>query len=370
MKRTSPRWPALLALICLVPTVIMSIKAKEPQPASVLRQSKTEKLAGYMEQHETLHHFSGCVLVMQDDEILLKGSYGWANFEHQVPNTSRTKFRIGSITKPFTAMAIMILQDQGKLHVEDRISKHIPGSPESWAAITIQHLLTHSAGIQHSWALQEYKDIKMQSNSLAAIVDLFKKQDLLFSPGEDFRYSGGGYFVLAQIIEQASGRDYASFLREAIFTPLGMDDSGADHSAGLIRNLASGYVRSGSQILRGPFVFMPNLTGGGNLYSTVEDLARWHQALLAGTLISDSTSRQMFTPYKKNYAFGWTVKERKGRREVQHGGGVTAFKSFILRLPSERICAIVLSNIVNKPAVPAAAVKRIARELVDITLGN
>ena len=329
-------------------------------------QSLSHKLSAYMEYKATLDHFNGSVIVVKDSEILLARGYGWANMEHHVPNTPKTKFRIGSITKQFTAMAILILQEQGKLNVGDLINTHIPNPPPVWSQITIHHLLTHTSGIKHSWGIPDWKDTVMLPATLAETIDKIKGQPLLFTPGTNFNYSGAGYFILAQIIEQVSGQSYATFLRQVIFEPLGMNDTGADQTIPILPHQASGYTREGAQVFHGPYIYMPNLTGGGNLYSTVEDLARWDQALVASKLISDSSYTKMYTPDRNNYAYGWRVKERGGRTEIQHGGSLAGFKTFILRLPEERVCVVVLSNVAEKPKDPRLSVKRMAQELVDI----
>jgi CubicO group peptidase (beta-lactamase class C family) len=318
-------------------------------------------LADYMDEAD----FSGSVMVTKDGVSLLSSGYGMANLELGVPNSPSTKFRIGSITKQFTAMGILILQDQGRLKVEDRIGDHVPDVPESWRNLTIHQLLTHTSGIMHSWDLPGFAETMMIPAGLDGTLARFHDRALLFEPGTQFQYSGVGYFLLAKVIEVVSNREYAEFLREEIFLPLGMHDTGADRPDDLLDQRASGYVQDEhGQIHNAPHIYVPILTGGGNLYSTVEDLARWDRALSARRLSSEDAYESLDRPELNDYAYGWRVGEWEGHWAVRHSGGLPGFNAFILRIPDEDLCIVVLSN-----SVPGRA-RQIGQALAAIVLGT
>jgi CubicO group peptidase (beta-lactamase class C family) len=259
-------------------------------------------------------------------------------------------------------MAILILQERGKLNISDPMRNHYPAAPEAWKEITIHHLLTHTSGIMHSWNLPGWRETMMVPASLDEVLNRFHDKPLLSTPGEKFHYSGVGYFALARIIENLSGKSYEEFLRSEIFEPIGMKDTGADRADLLLDNRASGYVRGENGLRNSPWIHMRILTGGGNLYSTVEDLARWDQALRNRKFIPQYAYKAMYKPNLNNYAYGWSVKQWDGYKTISHGGGVPGFSAFILRIPDEALCIVVTSNVTPTPA------QRIANALAAIAL--
>lgn len=307
-------------------------------------QTMSDRLERYMDHLVDDHDFYGTVLITKGDETLLSRAHGWANVEHGVPNKLETRFRIGSVTKQFTSMAILILNEQGKLNLADRITTHLDDLPGSWSGITIYQLLTHTSGIMHSWNLPDWQATMATPATIDETVDRFKDQPLVFEPGQGFQYSGVGYFILAQIIERVSGASYEAFLRRSIFEPIGMQDTGVDQLEAIIPNRASGYRRRG-ELTHNKHIHMPILTGGGNLYSTVLDLTRWDQALNEGKLISDASYKRMYTPERGDYAYGWKVNERFERREISHGGWVLGERAWLFRYPADRVCIAILTNV-------------------------
>ena len=259
-------------------------------------------------------------------------------------NSSETKFRIGSITKQFTALAIMILQEQGKLTVTDKISDHLSNLPPDWQEITVHQLLTHTSGIMHSWALEGFRETMMLHNSIDETIDRFKNQPLVAKAGEKFQYSGVGYFILSSIIEKVSGKSYELFLEEEIFSKIGMVDTGSDDPQEIIKNRATGYNTDSTGISISTYIYMPILTGGGNLYSTVDDLSKWDRAIFKNTLISKKTKEKVFTTELNNYAYGWFVVKTDSLYRVSHGGGVPGFNALIDRYPNKGLLIVVLSN--------------------------
>ncbi len=338
--------------------------------ASTRAQDTAHKLNEYLMTKASAQLFGGSVLVTEAGSNLLRKGYGFANLEHRVPNTPETKFRLASITKQFTAMAIMILQEQGKLSVHDAIAKHLPDVPRSWQPITVHQLLTHTAGLMHSWELPDFTQTMVVPSTPDQTIARYKDKPLLSKPGEKYHYSGLGYFLLAQIIEKLSGNPYGTFLREQIFAPLKMNDTGEDRQAPILAHRASGYRGPWTALENAPPIHMGLLTGGGNLYSTIDDLAKWDEALTAGLLISKASYEAMYTPFKEHYAYGWRVETRdplgaeRGRKRFVHGGNISGFDTVIMRFPNERVSIIVLSNFT------ATEIDQVASDLETIVFGR
>jgi CubicO group peptidase (beta-lactamase class C family) len=300
------------------------------------------------------HDFLGTVLVISKGERLLAQGYGMADLENGLPNVLHTKFRIGSITKMFTSMAVMMLAEQGKLRSEDLLSEYLEDIPDHWSEITLHHLLSNSSGIMHSWALPGFtKNMSLRATTAETIAK-FVDQPLVAPPGEKYHYSGAGFFVLSQVIAKVSGQSYEDFLRAHILDPLEMADTGCDHPDRILPHRARGYAPAEDGLINSPMIYMPILTGGGNLYSTVEDLAKWDAGLNAGKLISEASYERTFTPVLNHYAYGWRVMDENGRRSVMHGGGVSGFNTFLLRFPEDEVCVVALSNVNPSPANPMA----------------
>jgi len=311
-----------------------------------------------------LNHFSGAVLISKDGETIFARGYGFANAEHQVLNTTQTKFRLGSITKQFTAMAILILHERGKLKLDDPVGKYLDDAPKAWEGVTIHHLLTHTGGVPSYTDAPDYLKKMMMPETVKSMIARFRDKPLDFKPGEKFHYSNSGYFLLGAIIEKLSGKSYEAFLKEAIFDPLGMNDTGYDHPATLLRGRAAGYSRDGDGLKNAEYLDMAQPYAAGSLYSTVLDLARWDRALHQGKLISKESYTKMYKSFKDNYAYGWSVTTTEGRREIQHGGGINGFVTEILRYPDQNVCVVVLSNVL--PMNPG----RVAHDLAAAAFGE
>ncbi|MCZ6619712.1 MAG: serine hydrolase [Gammaproteobacteria bacterium] len=346
----------MIAIFCLSTTVFPLAPAR----ADDIRA----KLLAYMDSSAGARNFSGSVMVTKGDEVLLSKGYGFANVEHEISNTPATKFRLGSITKQFTAMAVLILEERKKLRVEDPISEHLEDTPETWKDVTIHHLLTHTSGIHSFTNDKAYRENMMLPQSIDEMIARFRDEPLEFEPGSRFKYCNSGYFLLGAIIERASGESYEAFLKAAIFTPLGMKDSGYDHPRTILPRRASGYQREGGELINAPYLDMSQPYAAGALYSTVKDLVRWDQKLRAGELISEESHKKMFTPFKNGYAYGWNIRERFGHKQVGHGGGINGFNTSIARFPDQGVCSVVLSNMIPGPA------GQIAGDLAAIALGE
>lgn len=304
-------------------------------------------------------HFTGTILIARDGKVLVSKGYGMANAEYEAPNSPRTKFRIGSLTKQFTATAILMLQEQGKLNVQDSLCKYLPQCPTSWQSLTIHHLLTHTSGIQDV----DYTQARVASLSVANTLERLKDKPLEFTVGKIFRYSSTNYILLGYIIERVSGEPYQVFLRRHIFDPLEMKDTDYDDHQRILKNRATGYSIRGSKLVNAAYVNMSIPFSAGGLYSTVEDLYKWDQSLYTEKLISRQTLNTMFSPGKGNYGYGWYIENQLGTRLISHSGWLDGFHSYMVRLPDKQVSVIVLSNLDSTPA------STIARALTGITLG-
>src|SRR5262245_55318569 len=303
----------------------------------------TSKLDEYLSAAAKLG-FTGSAMVAKDGKVVFSKGYGMANAEWDIPNTPRTKFRLGSITKQFTAAAILLLQERGKLSVQDPVCKFIDNCPESWKEITIRHLLTHTGGVPNFTSFPDYRKTMMIPVTTESLVSRFKDRPLDFKPGERMSYSNSGYVALGHIIEKAAGEPYESFLQKNIFDPLKMSDSGYDRHDTVLKNRATGYSsRSGKQV-NSEYLDMTIPHAAGALYSTVEDLFAWNEALFANKLLSVKSREAMMTVDKNNYAYGLMVNQQHNRKLISHPGDITGFSAFLARFPEEKVTIVVLRN--------------------------
>jgi len=304
--------------------------------------SKIDDLLSSLAERDS---FTGAVLVARNGKVLLSKGYGLADRDKNLPNNPQTKYRLGSITKQFTAMAILILQAQDKLNVQDPICLYISECPTTWLDITIHQLLIHTSGIPDFKKFINYEATKATPSSPEQTIARFKDKPLDFPPGEQWSYSNSGYIVLGYIIEQASGQSYEAFLQQNIFEPLQMKDTGYDHNDG---GLATGYT--GILWTEADYIDMTIPFAAGGLYSTVEDLYRWDQALDTEQLVSQDLLDLMFTPHAKmpvtnmSYGYGWYIGEMNHHNVVGHGGQIDGFIAEIRRYTDDKATIIVISN--------------------------
>lgn len=293
--------------------------------------------------------FMGSVLVAQDGKILLDKAYGFANLEWEVPNTPTTKFRLGSITKQFTAASILLLEERGKLKVEDPVKKYMPDAPAAWDKITIFHVLTHTSGIPSLTSFPDFESHEAQAMTPEKLVEWFRDKPLEFEPGTKWNYSNSGYILLGYLIEKISGQTYSDFVQQNIFTPLGMKDSGYDSNSAIIAHRAAGYTPGKSGPVNAGFVHMSIPFSAGALYSTTEDLLRWEQGLFGGKVLSAASLAKMTTPFKQDYAFGLGVSTQNGHKMIAHDGGIQGFNTSLAYFPDDKLVVAVLANL-NGPA--------------------
>jgi CubicO group peptidase (beta-lactamase class C family) len=322
-----------------------------------------------IQSHVDSGTFMGTVLVARDGKVVLDKAYGMANIEWDVPNAPNTKFRLGSITKQFTAAAILLLEERGKLKIDDRIKTYLPDIPMSWERITVNNLLTHTSGIPNFTASPEYNAAKGRATTADGTLATLRDKVLDFGPGEKMSYSNSGYLALGSIIEKVSGQSYEKFVADNFFTPLGMKDSGYDSNTQVIKRRASGYNRNASGYENAGYIHMSVPHAAGALYSTTEDLLKWEEALFAGKVVSKASLDRMITPFKNNYALGLTVWLENGRRVIAHGGGIDGFNTHMAYYPDTRTVVIALSNVAGPvPGVIGGQLSAIMHgELVTLT---
>jgi len=326
-------------------------------------QNLESKVDEYINAHLKLQKFSGSILIAQKGKILLSKGYGMANYELDVPNTPQMKFLLGSITKQFTSMAVMQLQEKGLLSVDDSLKKYIPDYPDG-DKITVHHLLTHTSGIPNFTSFPEYTKTMMLASPVEETVERFKNKELEFTPGEKFSYSNSGYILLGYIIEKVSQKPYEAYLKENILQPLNLEDTGYGHYEPILEKRAAGYSWGKDHLVNASYLDMSIPHGAGALYSTVEDLYLWDRALYTEKLVSKNSLDKIFTPFKDNYGYGWGISELFGHKRISHGGGINGFTTDISRYPDDDVCIIVLSNFDH------SSTGKISQDLAAIVFGE
>ncbi|HEX8545897.1 MAG TPA: serine hydrolase domain-containing protein, partial [Cytophagaceae bacterium] len=318
----------------------------------VFAQDKAKQIDALISAYAENGKFNGSVLVADKGKVIFKKGYGMANREWAIPNAPDTKFRLGSITKQFTAVLIMQLVEQGKLKLEGKVTDYLTEYPKaSGDKITIHHLLTHTSGIpNYTDSPNFFKTLSRNPYKPIEFIKQFADLPLQYEPGSTFGYSNSGYFLLGVIIEKVTGKTYDKALQENIFTPLQMNSTGYDDYATILPKRANGYENVGLTYVNASYLDMSIPYAAGSLYSTVEDLALWDQALYNDKLLSASSKAIMFTPYKSGYAYGWVVGNTKvdqfkdSLQSMAHSGGINGFRSLLIRYPKNKQLVVMLNN--------------------------
>jgi CubicO group peptidase (beta-lactamase class C family) len=296
--------------------------------------------------------FNGSALVAENGKIILKEGFGSANMEWGIPNTPQTKFRLGSITKQFTAMLTLQLMEKGMLRLDGKLADYLPDYRKDVAEkVTIHHLLTHTSGIPSYTSLPGFfEDVSRNPYKVSDFVKKYASGDLEFEPGSKFSYNNSGYFLLGAVIERLTGKAYEQVLKENILEPLGMTNTGYDHNDAIIEKRASGYVRTPDGYSNARYLDMSIPYAAGSIYSTVEDLYLWDQALYANKLISANSAGLMYTPFLENYAYGWAIStapfqiDNRPVQIVKHDGGINGFSTIIVRYVGQKHLIVLLDN--------------------------
>jgi len=350
---------------------------------NVDEQSVAQALDRYLSIRAELGHFSGAVLVARHDRIIYRKAFGYADLEKNVPYRLDTPQRVASISKMFTAAAALKLRSAGKLRLDDSICKYLRGCPDSWKAITAQHLMRHTSGIpdyEEKLGLRsdKYLEFMRGADSSGTILQQAKSLPLDFEPGSKFNYSNTGYVVLAYVIEQAAGQPFTSYVANALLKPAGMDRSGAIDSDVIRGAAAAGYTHEpldwkliveGVSLQAGHLRRLPTISyavahGDAWLYSTVEDLWRWSRVMNGGQLLSASEVREILTPGLGGYGYGWMVGSGFDRPRNRHNGQVPGYLADFVRFPNDGVTIVVLTNVDRTRLNP------ITRDISAITLGT
>lgn len=335
----------------------------------------TTKVDDYIRAEMKAQQIPGVSLaVIKNGEIVLAKGYGLANIEHQAPVKPETIFQSGSMGKQFTATAVMMLVEEGKLRLDDKLIKFFPDGPEAWRNITIRHLLTHTSGMGDYPTDFDLRRDYTEDEMLQRI----KAIPLSFQPGEKWSYSNLGYVTLGVLIHKISGQFYGDFLQERVFKPLGMSTARVISEADIVPNRAAGYRLVKGELKNQDWVSPTlNTTADGALYLTVYDMAKWDAALYSEKLLKRSSLEQMWTPVKLNdgktspYGFGWALGELRGHRVIEHGGAWQGFKSQISRYVDDKLTVVVFANQARaNPAKLAHAVAGIYNPELTVTAGT
>ena len=299
--------------------------------------------------------FAGSVLVARGSDVIVSKGYGLANVEWNIPNSPSARFKIASITKQFTAAAILLLEERGRLKIDEPVKTYLPEAPPAWDQITLFHLLTHTAGFAGLQSPQAGRQPAVESadGTVAGFVKDLMQRPLESKPGERFNYTNSGYLVLGHLIQTLTGQSYETFIRENIFTPLGMKDSGLDSPAVVARRAGS-YTVTPKGLANASYAsdrIVPNTAAG--LYSTTEDLLRWQNGLYGGKVLSKASLEKMTTPFKGGYGLGVYIRTIDGRRAATHGGGVPPFANLTYFF-DRGISVVVLGNISLAPSAEIA----------------
>ncbi len=321
--------------------------------------ARSDEVDEYVKARMRNLHIPGASLaVVRDGQIVKAQGYGIADLELNAPATKATVYEIGSNTKQFTAAAVMMLVEEGKVSLDDAITKYFPEAPETWGRITVRHLLSHTSGIQNHVAVPGYMGIFKTDLLLETtpprdeLLEMFFKLPLEFQPGETWAYDNTGYYLLGIIVEKASGMSFWQFLDERIFKPLSMTATRNTDPRPVVPNRASGYEWVNNAFENRPVLIPAIGFSAGSLLSTAEDMARWDAALSTEKVLKKASLETMWAPARTNdgtaasfnYGFGWFVDTYHGRRLVQHSGGTPGFSSTIYRFMDDRLTVILLTN--------------------------
>ena len=363
------RWGAAVLIVfgglsaCAAPST--------PIPAAPIDASASEALPtargfatevdAYLTDRMDLGAFSGIVEVVQDGEVLFQQGYGYSDRERQAPHSAETRYRIGSLTVGFTAMAILQLQAMGKLNVQDKVCAHLAECPVNWEAITLHHLLTHTSGIRDYTVASDFAETMGQPTTPKELIASFQDEALRFEPGATWDYSSSGYVVLGAVIEHEAGVPYEAFVQDHVLSPLKLTHTGFDQQPD---GLAVGYKNRKEGVA--DYADMSVAYSAWGMSSTVEDLLLWSQTLTTDALVPAETRDLMLQPYADvigqpwDYAYGWLVGQDFGHAEAFHWGYANGFTSALKVFPGDHITIVVLSNQGNVNAIG------IAHEIVKI----
>lgn len=352
----------IVFLLFVFATTLTGIAAQNTAATDHIRPKVDE----YMNARLAVKNAGGAVLIARDGQLIVNKGFGIADVGANTPISAETKFRIGSITKQFTAAAILLLHEEGKLNVDSPFCNYMESCPDAWKPVTVRNLATMSSGIPSFTGLPEFRELRKKDMKPAESIALVSHLPLKAKPGDVFEYSNTNYIILGMIIEKVSGRSYEDFLAERITKPLGLKNTGYDHGKERLNLSALGYSLKDDEVVPAERASMMVPFSAGALYSTTGDLYKWNVALHGGKLYKKpETLALMLTPSQNNYAFGVNVvTDAKGRKRVSHGGAIEGFLSDAAYYPTEKLFMAIL---VNNDRVPASDVLRTLTAIYDGT---
>ena len=319
-------------------TVLVALgceRSVEPEPP--------DPLVSYLETRRAETGFQGVVVIERADRTLLRRAFGYADLEYRIPLTPEHIFRIGSVTKPITAMAVLTLVESGRLELDEPICELLSSCPESWRGVTVRHLLSHTSGLPDLFGELPEAPVQETRAEIDRLLARIAADPLATAPGTEYAYSNFNYMLLGYAIEVASAELWADYLRSVFFEPLGMSDTGYDDVWEILPGRATGYASGDAGLVNVEYEDHSAYAAGG-LRSTADDLAAWLEALLAGGVIGGELLDQATRPYRANYGYGWQVLELFGRRMYNHTGGIEGFSAHVAVYPDEALRLVVLSN--------------------------
>lgn len=319
--------------------------------SSSFAQDKVAKIDELVKHFNELGQFNGSILVAESGRVIYKKGFGYANMEWKIPNDPETKFRLGSLTKQFTSTLILQLVEQGKIKLDGKLTDYLPDyRKDTGDRVTIHQLLNHTSGIPSYTDQPAFlQDVSRNPYTVANFVKKYTSGDLEFEPGSKFSYNNSGYFILGAIIEKLTGKTYADVLRDNIFVPLGMKNSGYDKSSVLLPKRAAGYAKTPAGYVNAAYIDMSVPYAAGSLYSTVEDLYLWDQALYGDKLLTAKSKELMFTPGLQDYGYGIGIRDselsdKTKLKTAEHSGGINGFSTFMMHFVADKHMVVVLDN--------------------------
>ena len=319
---------------------------------TALAQNNAAKIDQLIKTYQEYGQFNGTILVAEKGKVILKKGYGMANMEWDIPNQPDTKFRIGSVTKQFTAALIMKLVEEGKINLDAKMTEYLPTyRKDTGNKVTMHQLLNHTSGIPSYTNGKFFREDSRDPYSVEEFVKKFASGDLEFEPGSKFAYNNSGYFLLGAIVEKVTGKNYAEVLSERILKPLGMSNTGYDTHGPLLKKRARGYQKTPDGFVNAPYLDMSLPYAAGSMYSTVDDLYKWDRALYGTKILSAKSKELMFKPGLSNYGYGFDIRDRpigkteKKTKIISHGGGINGFNCLFTRMVDQDHLIIVLDNV-------------------------
>ncbi|HEX8170699.1 MAG TPA: serine hydrolase [Thermoanaerobaculia bacterium] len=350
---------ALLLLLCQTAAAAQEVPTSPQLDAVVASSFKADEPGA-------------AVLVMRDGKALLRKAYGLADVELGVAIQPEHIFRIGSITKQFTAVAILQLVEQGKISLADPIAKFFPDYPSEWKAITVEHLLTHTSGMPSYSSKDDFMSLIRTDLTPQQLIDTFKNDPLQFAPGERYASGNSDYVILGALIEKVTGQSYADYMASNVFAKAGLTHTSYDDPIRIIPKRVKGYDRNRGAIVNARYVSPTIPYSAGSIISTVDDLATWTDAVAAGKVVRRDLLDRAWTPYKlpsgeaTGYGYGWAIDDLFGSRVISHGGRVMGFTAYALWMPQEKVFVTILSNTDASPV----STEYLARRLATYAIGK